>query len=59
MFGETVILDINSTIVKYLSHINANPSNHYELRQELVGYLKNSLILLERLEHLSKEQKDY
>ncbi|MHA1192772.1 MAG: hypothetical protein ACTSP9_10810 [Promethearchaeota archaeon] len=57
MFGETVILDINNTIVKYLSHINANPSNHYELRQELVGYLKNSLILLERLEHLSKEQR--
>ena len=57
MFGETVISDINNTIVKYLSHINANPSNQYELTQELVGYLKNSLILLERLEHLSKEQK--
>ena len=57
MFGETVISDINNTVVKYLSHINANPSNQYELTQELVGYLKNSLILLERLEHLSKEQK--
>ena len=57
MFGETVILDINNTIVKYLSLINANPSNQYELRQELVGYLKNSLILLKRLEHLSKEQR--
>lgn len=57
MFGETVISDINNTIVKYLSHINANPSKHYELKQELVGYLKNSLILLERLENLSKEQR--
>jgi len=57
MFGETVISDINNTIVKYISHINANPSNQYELTQELKGYLKNSLILLERLEHLSKEQK--
>jgi len=57
MFGETVISDINKTIVKYLSHINANPSNQYDLTQELKGYLKNSLILLERLEHLSKEQR--
>ncbi|MHA1669288.1 MAG: hypothetical protein ACTSV5_01790 [Promethearchaeota archaeon] len=57
MFGETVISDINHTIIKYLSHINANPSNQYELTQELTGYLKNSLILLERLENLSKEQR--
>ncbi|MCJ7649516.1 MAG: hypothetical protein MUP85_12940 [Candidatus Lokiarchaeota archaeon] len=57
MFGETVISDINDTILKYLSHINANPSQQYELTQELTSYLKNSLILLERLEHLSKEQR--
>ena len=57
MFGETVIFDINTTIVKYLSHINANPSQQYELTQELMGYLKNSLVLLERLENLSKEQR--
>ena len=57
MYGETVISDINKTIIKYLSHINANPSDQYELTQDLVGYLKNSLILLERLENLSKEQK--
>ena len=57
MFGETVISDINTTIVKYLSHLNANPSQQYELTQELRGYLKNSLVLLERLENLSKEQR--
>src|SRR5665648_286492 len=27
MYGETVISDINKTIIKYLSHINANPSD--------------------------------
>ncbi|KKN21021.1 hypothetical protein LCGC14_0929710, partial [marine sediment metagenome] len=57
MFGETVIHEMNDTILKFIKQTDMDVSKKFENIEELYKYLKNSLILLERLENLSKEQK--
>lgn len=57
MFGETVIHEMNDTILKFIKQTDTDVSKKFENIEELYKYLKNSLLLLERLENLSKEQK--
>jgi len=57
-FGENIIQDINKEILKYTSEmIIANTLQKVDIIKRLKAYLKNSLFLLERLKHLTKEQK--
>lgn len=57
MFGEAVLHDINQTILKYLVQMGANVSQKYEITMELTNYFKNTLIFLERLKNLTREQR--
>ena len=57
VFGEAAIKEINRTILAYLSRMGADISQKYEIVKELKDYLKNALLLLERLKNLSKEQR--
>ncbi len=57
IFGETVISEININAMHYLNAMVENPSQSYEINEELKDYLKTSLFLLERLKNLSKEQR--
>ncbi|MFX1500333.1 MAG: hypothetical protein ACFFDH_05130, partial [Promethearchaeota archaeon] len=57
MFGETVIREINNDILDYLKQLTINVSQSYEIVKKLRLYLKNTLILLDRLKNLSKEQR--
>ncbi|GAG28850.1 unnamed protein product, partial [marine sediment metagenome] len=57
-FGENIIQDINKEILKYTSEMTiANTLQKVDIIKRLNAYLKNSLFLLERLKHLTKEQK--
>ncbi|MBY8990439.1 MAG: hypothetical protein KGD58_06765 [Candidatus Lokiarchaeota archaeon] len=57
MFGEAVLHEINQAILKYLIQMGTNVSQKYEITMELTKYLKNTLILLDRLKNLTKEQR--
>ena len=57
MFGETVIHDINETILGFLNKMGTNVSQNYDLVKELRLYIKTALFLLERLKNLTKEQR--
>ncbi|MFX1266906.1 MAG: hypothetical protein ACFFAK_02980 [Promethearchaeota archaeon] len=57
IFGEMVISEININAMHYLNAMVENPSQSYEINEELKDYLKTSLFLLERLKNLSKEQR--
>ncbi|MFX1281173.1 MAG: hypothetical protein ACFFA3_17615 [Promethearchaeota archaeon] len=57
MFGETVLHEINQTILNYLIQMGTNVSQKYEITKELTKYIKSTLILLERLKNLTKEQR--
>ena len=57
MFGEAILHEINQTILKYLIQMGTSVSQKYEITQELTKYLKGTLILLERLKNLTKEQR--
>jgi len=57
MFGETVIQDINLTVLEFLNRIGTNVSQDFETIKELMIYLKGSMFLLERLKNLTKEQR--
>ncbi len=57
MFGETVIQEINDTILNFIKPSDMDVSKKLENIEELYKYLKDSLLLLERLENLSKEQR--
>ncbi len=57
MFGETVIQEMNNTILKFIKPSDMNVSQKYDNVEDLYEYLKDSLLLLERLENLSKEQR--
>jgi hypothetical protein len=57
MFGEAVISEINTKILKYLQKMNENVGESYEITKELINYMKDALLLLERLKNLSKEQR--
>ena len=57
MFGETVIHEINETILTYLDRMKAGVSEVYEVVKDLRDYLKNALFLLDRLKNLTREQR--
>jgi len=57
MFGETVLKEINEDLLSYLRQMNTNVSESYEIAKNIKLYMKNSLILLDRLKNLSKEQR--
>ena len=57
MFGETVIQEINDTILKFIKPSEMDVSKKYENVEGLYEYLKDSILLLKRLENLSKEQR--
>jgi hypothetical protein len=57
MFGETVIQDINETILEFLNRMGTDVSQDYEIVKELKSYIKGALFLLERLKNLTKEQR--
>ncbi|MFX0059251.1 MAG: hypothetical protein ACFE8J_13215 [Candidatus Heimdallarchaeota archaeon] len=57
MFGEAVISEINKKILQYIQKMTDNVGESYEIRKELIGYMKDALLLLERLKNLSKEQR--
>ena len=56
IFGEMVISQINRNILLYLKRINQYPNDSYEITKELTNYIKDSLLFLERLKNLTKEQ---
>ena len=57
MFGEAVLKEINEDVIEYLKQMNTNVSESYEIVNKIKLYLKNTLILLDRLKNLSKEQR--
>jgi len=57
MFGEAVISEINKNILQYIQKMTENVGKSYEIKKELTGYMKDALLLLERLKNLSKEQR--
>ncbi len=57
MFGEAVIQEINNTILEYLNQMGTDISERYEIVKELKDYLKTSLLFMERLKNLTKEQR--
>jgi hypothetical protein len=57
MFGETVIQDINETILEFLNKLGTGVSQDYEIVKDLKLYIKGALFLLERLKNLTKEQR--
>ena len=57
MFGESVLKEINYDVINYLKQMSADVSQSYEIVNKIKLYLKNTLILLERLKNLSKEQR--
>jgi len=56
IFGEAVLSEINKNILFYLKSINQNPANILDITKELSDFIKNSLMYLERLKDLTKEQ---
>ncbi|MFX0083072.1 MAG: hypothetical protein ACFE94_15090 [Candidatus Hodarchaeota archaeon] len=57
MFGEAVLQEVNRDLLNYLKQISTNVSESYEIVKKINLYLKNTLILLDRLKNLSKEQR--
>ncbi|MFX1587172.1 MAG: hypothetical protein ACFFC1_03370 [Promethearchaeota archaeon] len=56
IFGEMVISQINRNILLYLKRLNQYSNDSYEITKELTNYIKDSLLFLERLKNLTKEQ---
>ena len=56
IFGDAVLTGINQNILFYLKSINQNAANRLDITTEMTLYIKNSLIYLERLKNLTKEQ---
>ncbi|MFX0036015.1 MAG: hypothetical protein ACFE9I_10295 [Candidatus Hermodarchaeota archaeon] len=57
IFGETVLNEVNQDVINYLRQMSTNVSESYEIVKTIKLYLKNTLILLDRLKNLSKEQR--
>ncbi len=57
MFGEAVLQEVNRDVLNYLKQMSTNVSESYEILKKIKLYLKNTLILLDRLKNLSKEQR--
>ncbi|MFX1309785.1 MAG: hypothetical protein ACFE9M_07735 [Promethearchaeota archaeon] len=57
MFGEAVLQEINQDLLNYLKQMSTNVAQSYEIVKNIKLYLRNTLILLDRLKNLSKEQR--
>ncbi|MFX1503095.1 MAG: hypothetical protein ACFFDH_19200 [Promethearchaeota archaeon] len=57
MFGEAILQEINRDLINYLRQMSTNVSQSYEIVKTIKLYLRNTLILLERLKNLTKEQR--
>ncbi|MFW9968999.1 MAG: hypothetical protein ACFFDF_02285 [Candidatus Odinarchaeota archaeon] len=57
MFGEAVLQEINRDILNYLRQMSTNVAQNYEIVKTIKLYIRNTLILLDRLKNLSKEQR--
>ena len=57
MFGEAVLQEVNRDVLNLLKQMSTNVSESYEIVKKIRLYLKNTLILLDRLKNLSKEQR--
>jgi hypothetical protein len=57
MFGEAVLQEINRDLIQHLREMSTNVSQSYEIMKTIKLYLRNTLILLDRLKNLSKEQR--
>lgn len=57
MFGEAVLQEVNQDVVNYLKQMSTDVSQSYEIVKKIKLYLRNTLILLDRLKNLSKEQR--
>ncbi|MFX1601230.1 MAG: hypothetical protein ACFFB6_11595 [Promethearchaeota archaeon] len=57
MFGEAVLQEINQDLLNYLKQMSTNVAQNYEIVKNIKLYLRNTLILLDRLKNLSKEQR--
>ncbi|MFX1419388.1 MAG: hypothetical protein ACFE9N_10750 [Promethearchaeota archaeon] len=57
MFGEAILKEVNEDLLKYLRQMSTNVSESYEIVKTIKLYLRNTLILLDRLKNLSKEQR--
>lgn len=57
MFGEAVLQEVNQDVVNYLRQMSTDVSQSYEITKTIKLYLRNTLILLDRLKNLSKEQR--
>jgi hypothetical protein len=57
MFGEAVLQEVIRDLLNYLKQMSTNVSESYEIVKKINLYLKNTLILLDRLKNLSKEQR--
>ena len=57
MFGEAVLQEVNQDLLKFLKGLSTDISQSYETTKRINLYLRNTLILLERLKNLSKEQR--
>jgi len=57
MFGEAVLQEVNQDLIHYLRMMSTNIAQSYEIIKTLKLYLRNTLILLDRLKNLSKEQR--
>lgn len=57
MFGEAVLQEVNRDVLNLLKQMSTNVSESYEILKRIKLYLKNTLILLDRLKNLSKEQR--
>ena len=57
MFGEAVLQEVNQDLLKFLKEMSSSVSESYEATKRINLYLRNTLILLDRLKNLSKEQR--
>jgi hypothetical protein len=57
MFGEAILQQVNQDLLYYLRQMSTDVSQSYEIVKTMKLYLRNTLILLDRLKNLSKEQR--
>ncbi|NVM29953.1 MAG: hypothetical protein HWN65_14015 [Candidatus Helarchaeota archaeon] len=57
MFGDIMIQDINQAISNYLKRMDQNPSQRFEILDDLKNFLSMTIFYLERFANLSKEQR--
>ncbi|MCP4763654.1 MAG: hypothetical protein GY870_17925 [archaeon] len=56
MFGESLIKEINDTIIDFLHQMGSKRTTNYNVVKKVENYLHRALLLLERLKNLTREQ---